>query len=162
MFLIENSESRFKFMELLSSVENNNKDDQMLKSLVKKNQENLNRRMLSPKFDEYNINKDKLLYINPNLIKKKVSKNLKNAVSENKLRKYSLRNNMENSRKYLTSKNLLERIYENKKNKNRLKRNSVINNNKDMNFDLEMDNKYDEEFKDYLEKSKKKSLIVKK
>jgi hypothetical protein len=149
-------------MELLSSVENNNKDDQMLKSLVKKNQENLNRRMLSPKFDEYNINKDKLLYINPNLIKRKVSKNLKNAVSENKLRKYSLRNNMENSRKYLTSKNLLERIYENKKNKNRLKRNSVINTNKDMNFDLEMDNKYDEEFKDYLEKSKKKKFNSKK
>ena len=162
MLLIDNSESRFKFMELLSSVENNNKDDRMLKSLVKKNQENLYRRMLSPKFDEYNINKDKLSYINPNLLKRKVSKNMKKATSDSKLRRSSLRNNMGNSSKFLTSKNLLERIDENKKNTIRLKRNSVISINKDLNIDNEIDNKYDEEFKEDLDKSNKKKFNSKK
>ena len=161
MNLVDNSESRNNFMDLLAVADNYNKNDHMLKSLVKKNQENLNRRMLSPKFDEYGINKDKLLYINPLLRKKKSSKHLKFATSssDKKIRRYSVKNYMENTTtKFKTCKNLLEAIKDDndKKNKYKSKRNSVINIHKDMYLNSAIYNKYEEEFKDDLYKNNKK------
>ena len=51
MTLTANSESRNKFLDIIVSIENTNKNDRMLKTLLNKNKENLNRRMLSPKFE---------------------------------------------------------------------------------------------------------------
>ena len=90
MFLTENSESRNQFLGIITKIENTNKNDRMLNSLVNKNKENFNRRMLSAKFDELNINKDKLLYNNPNLKKRKTLKyirSFKNTLPENKTNK---------------------------------------------------------------------------
>ena len=91
MSLTENTESRNKFMEIIVSIEKNNKDDKMLKSLVNKSKEYLSRRILSPKFEELKINKDKLLYFNRVLKKNKTIKHFKNfisSLSDNKSDKY--------------------------------------------------------------------------
>lgn len=81
MKLTENSEARNKFMDIIVSIENNNKDDRTLQSLVSRSRENLDRRMRSPKFDELRINKEKLLYVNPRVNKKRTSKYIKNLKS---------------------------------------------------------------------------------
>ena len=47
MSLTENSEARAKFLDIVVTIENTNKNDRMLASLVNKNKEYLNRRMLS-------------------------------------------------------------------------------------------------------------------
>jgi len=137
MSLRENTESRNKFMEIIVSIEKNNKDDKMLKSLVNKSKQYLNRRMLSPKFEELKINKDKLLYFNKFLKKNKTIKNFKNftsSLSHNKSDKHinkSKKNHLEISKKYSTCKNILERIRDDKSKKYniKLKKNSTINDN---------------------------------
>ena len=87
MSLTENlEEARSKFMDIVITIENTNKNDRMMASLVNKNKELINRRMLSSKFEELNINKDKLLYNNP-LLNKQKSKNIKKSrasISESK------------------------------------------------------------------------------
>ena len=91
MKLTENSEARNKFMDIIASIDNNNKDDRTLQSLVSRSREYLDRRMRSSKFDELNINKDKLLYVNPRLKKghraSKYIKNYKANSTEKKKRK---------------------------------------------------------------------------
>ena len=77
MSKLDNSESRNKFIEIIISIENNNKDDKMLESLLKKNRENFNRRMRASKFDELNINRDKLLYNSRKQKKHRTLKNIK-------------------------------------------------------------------------------------
>ena len=87
MSLTENSEARAKFLDIVVTIENTNKNDRMLASLVNKNKEYLNRRMLSSKFEELNINKNKLLYNNSKLKKHKTLKNMKKSrasISETK------------------------------------------------------------------------------
>ena len=78
MSLIDNSEARNKFMDIVVTIENTNKNDRMLNSLVSKNREYFNRRMLSSKFEELLINRDKLSYNNPANQRRRTSKHIKN------------------------------------------------------------------------------------
>ena len=145
MFLTDNSDARNKFMEIVTTIENTNKDDRMMKSLVKKNNENLNRRMLPAKFDELMINKDKLSYLNPNM-KKPKSKYIKS--SKKLLFKYKSNkiNNNYKYQRYLTE-SISEKCFnkvlgdfkddKNQKNDINIENNSIIN-KKDSNIFLQL------------------------
>jgi hypothetical protein len=138
---VNNSESRNKFMEIVVSIENTNKDDKMLSSLLDKNRKNLNRRMRDSKFDELNINKDKLLYNNILALKRHTTlKNIKKfQISLLNRKKSQIIGNPNSHEKHLIKTfnnknhyNILEEIKDNENenlNSNKkLKNNSFIDN----------------------------------
>ena len=120
MTLTENSESRNKFLDIIVSIENTNKNDRMLKTLLNKNKENLNRRMLSPKFEELLINKDKLLYNIPTKKKHRSLKYMKSFPIDSKQSKFiNYKRHLTGIKNMKTDKNVLDENinkYEYKKN----------------------------------------------
>ena len=133
MSLTENTESRNKFMEIIVSIEKNNKDDKMLKSLVNKSKEYLSRRMLSPKFEELKINKDKLLYFNRVLKKNKTIKHFKNfisSLSDNKSDKWKVLKQKAGENETISKKKLYIEQLEKQELDDRLKQFKISRNEK--------------------------------
>ena len=159
MSLTENSEARAKFLDIVVTIENTNKNDRMLASLVNKNKEYLNRRMLSSKFEELNINKDKLLYNNSNLKKRKTLKNMKKSrasISETKkYYNYAFKRHQTESIFNKYNKNILEEKTEKyEDNKNDIK--SIILAKDEENKEEKNENKDKKEEKKGIKKEGKK------
>ena len=136
MSLIDNSEARNKFMDIVVTIENTNKNDRMLNSLVNKNKEYLNRRMLSSKFEELLINKDKLSYNNRTIQKRRTSKYIKNfrnsLIISKKSKNFGFKRHITQSLK-MPNNILEENIDKNEEKKNDIKTTSITHEGKEEN-----------------------------
>ena len=134
MSLIDNSEARNKFMDIVVTIENTNKNDRMLNSLVSKNREYFNRRMLSSKFEELLINRDKLSYNNPANQRRRTSKHIKNfrnsLIISKKSKNFGFKRHITQNLK-MPNNILEENIDKNEEKKNDIKTTSITHEGKE-------------------------------